>query len=110
MRQAAQESGKRAELAVEGASGELDRQVLDKMLPPFEHMLRNAVVHGIEEAKLSARKRAARAATSVASRFVCIVKGAEMVIDVADDGRRPRRRIDSPQSLRTGPADSPTVK
>ena len=37
-----------AELSVEGASGELDRQVLDKMLPPFEHMLRNAVIHGIE--------------------------------------------------------------
>ncbi|HZW60369.1 MAG TPA: Hpt domain-containing protein, partial [Woeseiaceae bacterium] len=45
VRQAAQEAGKRAELAVEGASGELDRQVLDKMLPPFEHMMRNAVVH-----------------------------------------------------------------
>ena len=33
---------------VEGAAGELDRQVLERMLPPFEHMLRNAVVHGIE--------------------------------------------------------------
>ena len=41
-------TGKRAELVVEGASGELDRQVLERMLPPFEHMLRNAVVHGIE--------------------------------------------------------------
>ena len=50
VRQVAQESGKRAELAVEGAGGELDRQVLDKMLPPFEHMMRNAVIHGIEDA------------------------------------------------------------
>ncbi|MEM7143156.1 MAG: chemotaxis protein CheA, partial [Actinomycetota bacterium] len=48
VRQAANEAGKRAELAVEGASGELDRQVLDKMLPPFEHMLRNSIVHGVE--------------------------------------------------------------
>ncbi|MDZ7642785.1 MAG: Hpt domain-containing protein [Woeseiaceae bacterium] len=48
VRQAASEAGKRAELAVEGASGELDRQVLEKMLPPFEHMMRNAVIHGIE--------------------------------------------------------------
>jgi chemosensory pili system protein ChpA (sensor histidine kinase/response regulator) len=48
VRQIAQEADKRAELAVEGASGELDRQVLEKMLPPFEHMLRNAIVHGIE--------------------------------------------------------------
>ena len=49
VRQAAADTGKRAELTVEGASGELDRQVLERMLPPFEHMLRNAVVHGIEK-------------------------------------------------------------
>jgi chemosensory pili system protein ChpA (sensor histidine kinase/response regulator) len=48
VRQAANDTGKRAELVVEGAAGELDRQVLERMLPPFEHMLRNAVVHGIE--------------------------------------------------------------
>ena len=42
VRQAAQEVGKKAELVVEGAAGELDRQVLERMLPPFEHMLRNA--------------------------------------------------------------------
>ena len=48
VRQAAADTGKRAELVVEGAAGELDRQVLERMLPPFEHLLRNAVVHGIE--------------------------------------------------------------
>ncbi len=83
VRQAAQESGKRAELAVEGASGELDRQVLDKMLPPFEHMLRNAVVHGIENA--AARQKAGKPAVG---RITIRLhrEGAEMVIDVADDG------------------------
>ena len=58
VRQVAQEAGKRAELAVEGASGELDRQVLDKMLPPFEHMLRNAIVHGIETPDAGRRRQA----------------------------------------------------
>ena len=48
VRQVATDTGKRAELVVVGASGELDRQVLERMLPPFEHMLRNSVVHGIE--------------------------------------------------------------
>ena len=83
MRQVAKESGKRAELAVEGASGELDRQVLDKMLPPFEHMLRNAIVHGIEIAdeRQKAGKPAAGRITIRLHR-----EGAEMVIDVADDG------------------------
>ena len=83
VRQAASESGKRAELAVEGASGELDRQVLDKMLPPFEHMMRNAVVHGIED--VAVRQAAGKPATG---RITVRLhrEGAEMVIDVADDG------------------------
>ena len=83
VRQAASESGKRAELAVEGASGELDRQVLDKMLPPFEHMMRNAVVHGIEspEERQEGGKPAAGRITIRLHR-----EGSEMVIDVADDG------------------------
>jgi chemosensory pili system protein ChpA (sensor histidine kinase/response regulator) len=83
VRQVANEVGKRAELAVEGASGELDRQVLDKMLPPFEHMLRNAVVHGIESAaeRQDAGKPAVGRITIRLHR-----EGAEMVIDVADDG------------------------
>ena len=83
MRQVAQEAGKRAELAVEGASGELDRQVLDKMLPPFEHMLRNAVVHGVEDA--GARQKAGKPAVG---RITIRLhrEGAEMVINVSDDG------------------------
>ena len=84
VRQAAEEAGKRAELAVEGASGELDRQVLEKMLPPFEHMLRNAVFHGIEDA--NERQAMGKPATG---RITIRLhrEGAEMVIDVADDGR-----------------------
>jgi chemosensory pili system protein ChpA (sensor histidine kinase/response regulator) len=84
VRQIAKEAGKRAELAVEGASGELDRQVLDKMLPPFEHMLRNAVVHAIEspEDRQAAGKPATGRITIRLHR-----EGSEMVIDVADDGR-----------------------
>ncbi len=84
VRQVAKEAGKRAELAVEGASGELDRQVLDKMLPPFEHMLRNAVVHGMESAE--ERQEAGKPATG---RITIRLhrEGSEMVIDVADDGR-----------------------
>ena len=83
VRQAANEAGKRAELAVEGASGELDRQVLDKMLPPFEHMLRNAIVHGIEEpdVRQGNGKPAAGRLTIRLHR-----EGAEMVIDISDDG------------------------
>ncbi|HEX5788870.1 MAG TPA: Hpt domain-containing protein [Woeseiaceae bacterium] len=84
VRQAATEAGKRAELAVEGASGELDRQVLDKMLPPLEHMLRNAVVHGIEDPD-ARQKHGKPAVGRITIRLHR--EGSEMVIDIADDGR-----------------------
>ncbi len=48
LRQAAGDVGKRAQLVVEGANGEMDRNMLDRIKAPFEHMLRNAVAHGIE--------------------------------------------------------------
>ncbi|MEL7312195.1 MAG: Hpt domain-containing protein [Pseudomonadota bacterium] len=83
VRQTAKETGKKAELAVEGAAGELDRQVLEKMLPPLEHMMRNAVVHGIEtpELRQAASKPAGGQITIRLHR-----EGSEMVMDVADDG------------------------
>jgi chemosensory pili system protein ChpA (sensor histidine kinase/response regulator) len=49
LRQAAMDLGKRAQLRVEGAQGEMDRNLLERMKAPFEHMLRNALAHGIEE-------------------------------------------------------------
>ena len=84
VRQVATETGKRVDLAVEGAAGELDRQVLERMLPPFEHMLRNAVVHGIETPSRARRPRASR--RPAAFMVVLHREGAEVVIDVSDDG------------------------
>jgi chemotaxis protein histidine kinase CheA/CheY-like chemotaxis protein len=83
VRQAANDTGKRADLTVEGASGELDRQVLERMLPPFEHMLRNAVVHGIEKP----RDRVA-AGKSEAGRIILELhrEGAEVMVRLTDDG------------------------
>ncbi len=83
VRQVAQETGKRVELLVEGASGELDRQVLERMLPPLEHMLRNAVVHGIESPE-ERRTRGKPESGNIAIRLQR--EGAEVVILVEDDG------------------------
>ncbi|MCP5329144.1 MAG: Hpt domain-containing protein, partial [Sinobacteraceae bacterium] len=83
VRQAATDTGKRAELVVEGASGELDRQVLERMLPPFEHILRNAVVHGIEMPKLRAER-----GKSQTGRITMSLRreGSEVIVEIADDG------------------------
>ncbi len=83
VRQAASDSGKRAELTVEGASGELDRQVLERMLPPFEHMLRNAVVHGIEKPD----ERAKRGKSDTGRILLELHReGAEVMVRLTDDG------------------------
>ena len=83
VRQAASDTGKRAELVVEGASGELDRQVLERMLPPFEHMLRNAVVHGIEMPDERTRR-----GKPPAGRILLELhrEGAEVMVRLTDDG------------------------
>ncbi len=83
VRQAASDTGKRAELAVEGASGELDRQVLERMLPPFEHMLRNAVVHGIEKPD----ERIKRGKPDTGRILLELHReGAEVMVRLTDDG------------------------
>lgn len=83
VRQQAIESGKEVELLVEGSAGELDRQVMEKMLPVLEHMLRNAVIHGIESAE-SRQQNGKPARASIAIRFRR--EGSQVLIDVADDG------------------------
>jgi chemosensory pili system protein ChpA (sensor histidine kinase/response regulator) len=83
VRQAANDTGKRAELVVQGASAELDRQMLERMVAPLEHMLRNAVVHGIE----APERRAALGKPDVGRISVSLTRdGAEVVIVVTDDG------------------------
>ena len=83
LRQACQELGKRAELALEGAEGEMDRTVIDRIIAPIEHMLRNAIAHGIEspEQRAAAGKRPAGAIKVSLSR-----DGSDVVIKLADDG------------------------
>ncbi len=51
VRQAAKETGKQVKLDIRGAL-EMDRGVLDRMAPAFEHLLRNSVVHGVESPEL----------------------------------------------------------
>ena len=83
VRQACADTGKQAELVVDGEGNEIDRQVLESMLPPFEHLLRNAVAHGIE-------KPAVRQQRGKPESGQVLIKvrrdGAEVIVDVSDDG------------------------
>ena len=55
VRQASKDSGKQVKLDIVGGSLDMDRGVLDRMAPAFEHLLRNAVAHGIEDAAVRER-------------------------------------------------------
>ena len=84
MRQTAGELGKRAQLRVEGAQGEMDRNVLDRMTAPLEHMLRNSLAHGIE----TPADRAGSGKNEEGTVNIGISREAtEVVIRVTDDGR-----------------------
>jgi chemotaxis protein histidine kinase CheA len=48
VRQTGKELGKKANLELCGTEVELERNVLEKMTAPFEHLLRNAIAHGLE--------------------------------------------------------------
>lgn len=84
LRQAAQEEGKKAQLYVEGAHGEMDRNLLDRIKAPFEHMLRNAVAHGIE---LPKERLKAGKPEEGAVRIRVAREATEVVVRVSDDGR-----------------------
>ena len=49
VRQTGKELGKKANLELCGTEMELERNLLEKMTAPFEHLLRNAIAHGLED-------------------------------------------------------------
>jgi chemosensory pili system protein ChpA (sensor histidine kinase/response regulator) len=83
-RQVSKELNKRVNLDIHGGSVELDRGVLERMVGAFEHVLRNAIVHGIEprEARLAAGK------SEIGELLVEVRQdGNEVVIRFSDDGQ-----------------------
>lgn len=83
VRQTAKELGKRTSLDMRGGQLELDRGVLERMVGPFEHLLRNAVSHGIEDAS---RRKAAGKPEIGTIEIAVSQAGNELMIDVGDDG------------------------
>ncbi|KNH45556.1 Hpt domain-containing protein [Pseudomonas lini] len=83
VRQVASELGKDVDFIVGNAEGEMDRNVLERMAAPLEHMLRNAVDHGLEsaEVRIAAGKPAQGKITLDLSR-----EGGDIIFDIRDDG------------------------
>jgi chemosensory pili system protein ChpA (sensor histidine kinase/response regulator) len=106
VRQAGKDAGKQVKLDITGGSIEMDRGVLDRMTPAFEHLLRNCVAHGIESAE------ARTAAGKDASGQIVISlhqEGNDVSVEFRDDGAgldlaRIRERAQSQGLLTSGKA------
>ncbi|MEO8536088.1 MAG: Hpt domain-containing protein [Betaproteobacteria bacterium] len=84
LRKTARDLDKRANLEIHGAQTELDRSVLEKLVGPLEHLLRNALDHGIESR--IARATAGKSETGEIELTVRQV-GNEIAIELSDDGK-----------------------
>ncbi len=84
VRQIARELKKDVELKIVGENTEVDRTVLDRIIAPLEHMVRNAIAHGIE----SPEERLANDKTETGTISIAVGRqGTNIVISVKDDGR-----------------------
>ena len=83
-RQVAEDMDKKAQLDIQGLDVEIDRNILEKINPPLEHMLRNAIAHGIEapaERKQAGKPEAGQVSVQLRQ------ESNEVIITVSDDGR-----------------------
>jgi len=104
VRQTTRELDKKAELHIEGSQVEMDRSVLERIGAPLEHMLRNALSHGLEmpAARAAAGKpEAGRLSVSLRQ------EGNEIALVVSDDGAgldldRLRRKAEDKGLLQAG--------
>jgi chemosensory pili system protein ChpA (sensor histidine kinase/response regulator) len=83
VRVSARKRGKVAELVLDGVSTELDKTVMEQLAGPLEHLLRNAVDHGIED---SESRRAAGKPECGVIRLSAAYEGTQVVVHLTDDG------------------------
>ncbi|NOZ09781.1 MAG: response regulator [Gammaproteobacteria bacterium] len=83
-RQVARELGKNVEMEFSGTEVEVDRNMLDRMLGPLEHIIRNAIDHGIET---ETERTTIDKPSQGHIRMECKSEGNDIVFHISDDGR-----------------------
>ncbi|MBT0717168.1 chemotaxis protein CheA [Rosenbergiella epipactidis] len=83
VRDLAAKLGKKVELTLQGGSTELDKSLIERIIDPLTHLVRNSLDHGVE----SAEKRRA-AGKSAEGNLVLSAehRGGSICIEVTDDG------------------------
>ena len=83
VRDLATKLGKKVEFVTHGAATELDKGLIERIVDPLTHLVRNSIDHGIEQPEERARagkNEIGRLSLSAAH------QGGNIVIDVTDDG------------------------
>lgn len=83
VRVTAERRNKLVDLVIEGESVELDKTVLEEMAGPIDHLLRNAVDHGIEPTE---RRRSAGKPERGTILLRAYHEGTQVVLQLRDDG------------------------
>jgi len=84
VRQTSSTLNRPAELIVQNTEGELDRTILERLVTPFEHMLRNAIDHGLEDTQVRQevqKPEVGRIVLNISS------QGTDVLVSFSDDGK-----------------------
>ena len=84
VRDLSKDSGARVRLVLEGQETEIDKYVVERMMDPVLHLVRNAVTHAFES---PAERRAANKPEEGTLRLTAASAGESVVLEIADDGR-----------------------
>lgn len=84
VRDLGRELGKRIDLDLEGGDVEMDREMVEMVLDPLTHIVRNSIDHGIETPVQRAQSGKPEAGTL---RLVARQSGNQIVIEISDDGK-----------------------
>ena len=84
VRQTSSTLNRPAELIVQNTEGELDRTILERLVTPFEHMLRNAIDHGLEDTHVRQEVQKPEV-----GRIVLNIsrQGTDVLVSFSDDGK-----------------------
>jgi two-component system chemotaxis sensor kinase CheA len=112
IRDLARETGKRVRLELRGQGTEIDKFLIERMMDPILHLVRNAISHGIEsvDERIRAGKRPEGTIVLSAATAGDIVR-----LDISDDGRGidPEAVIERARkagvTIPPGPADTATL-
>ncbi len=84
VRQTANDNGKQVELLMHGIEAEMDRNVLERMTPVIEHVIRNCVIHGLEKPD----QRRASGKSETGRVWIRLEReGSKLAIQIRDDGK-----------------------